>query len=183
VSLSDWSREEVGPYIGYLPQDVELFDGTVADNIARFGDVDATEVVEAATLAGAHAMILELPAGYDTVIGTGGHGLSGGQRQKVGLARAFYRTPPLIVLDEPTSNLDAEGEAAVRQAMDALSRCGSTVVVIGHRPTLLAGVDLLMVIQKGVVTNFGPTADVMPQITRRATGRLDAVVGMPAGRG
>jgi len=181
VSLADWRREEVGPYIGYLPQDIELFEGTVADNIARFGEVDAKRVVEAATLAGAHQMILELPAGYDTVIGASGLGLSGGQRQKIGLARAFYGAPPLVVLDEPTSNLDAEGEAAVRQAMDELHRMGKTVIVIGHRPTLLGGVDLLMVIQKGLVTNFGPTSEVLPQITRRAVTRVEPS-GLPATR-
>jgi PrtD family type I secretion system ABC transporter len=182
VSLADWRREEVGPYIGYLPQDIELFEGTVAANIARFGKLDAELVVEAATRAGAHGMILELPAGYDTVIGAGGHGLSGGQRQKIGLARAFYGAPPLIVLDEPTSNLDAEGEAAVRQAIEELRSMGRTVIVIGHRPTLLAGVDLLMVIQKGMVTNFGPTTEVMPQITRRAVARIDPVGSVPATR-
>jgi ABC-type protease/lipase transport system fused ATPase/permease subunit len=166
VNIADWRREEVGPYIGYLPQDIELFPGTVAENIARFGKVDAEKVVEAARLAGAHQMILELPEGYDTVIGIGGNELSGGQRQRIALARAFYGLPSLIVLDEPTSSLDAEGEAAARQAIEALKEMGRTVVVIAHRPAVLGGTDALMVIQKGNITQFGKTTEILPQITR-----------------
>jgi len=171
VNVSDWRREELGPHLGYLPQDIELFPGTVAQNIARFGDVDAEQVVEAAQLAGAHAMILALPNGYDTPIGPAGENLSGGQRQRVGLARAFYGRPPLILLDEPTSNLDAEGEAAVRQAMEALRAQGRTVIVIAHRPALLGGTDHLMVVLAGSIASFGPTAEVMPQITRRVVSK------------
>lgn len=166
VNLATWQREEVGPHIGYLPQDIELFPGTVAENIARFGRIDSSLIVEAATLAGAHPMILELPEGYDTIIGPAGNNLSGGQRQRIGLARAFYGLPSLIVLDEPSSNLDAEGEAAVRQAIDALRTMGKTVVVIAHRPSLLGGTDVMMVIQRGTVTSFGPTQQMMPLITR-----------------
>ncbi len=162
-----WDAERLGPYIGYLPQDIELFNGTVSENIARFGEVDPDAVVVAARLAGADEMIRELPEGYNTVIGAAGCRLSGGQRQRIGLARAFYRTPPLIVLDEPTSNLDAMGEAAVRSAIDRLRASGCTVAVIAHKPTLIGGVDLLLVIQKGQMTHFGPTAEVLPQITRR----------------
>lgn len=171
VSISDWQREDVGPHIGYLPQDIELFPGTVAENIARFGEIDAAKVVDAARLAGSHQVILELPKGYDTEIGPGAFSLSGGQRQRIGLARAFYGRPPLIVLDEPTSNLDAEGETAVRQAMDALRAAGRTVIVIAHRPAVLGGTDQLMVIQRGKITGLGPTAEVMPQITRRVVAR------------
>lgn len=173
VSVADWRREELGPHVGYLPQDIELFPGTVAQNIARFADVDAQQVVDAAQLAGAHAMILALPKGYDTPIGPAGENLSGGQRQRIGLARAFYGRPPLILLDEPTSNLDAEGEAAVRQAMDALRAQGRTLIVIAHRPAVLGGTDKLMVVMAGAVASFGPTSDVMPAITRR-------VVSQPA---
>ena len=144
-----------------------MFNGTVSENIARFGEVDPDAVVVAARLAGADEMIRELPEGYNTVIGAAGCRLSGGQRQRIGLARAFYRTPPLIVLDEPTSNLDAMGEAAVRSAIDRLRASGCTVAVIAHKPTLIGGVDLLLVIQKGQMTHFGPTAEVLPQITRR----------------
>jgi len=166
VNIADWRREEVGPHIGYLPQDIELFPGSVADNIARFGKVDADKVVAAARLAGAHAMILELSEGYDTLIGVGGNELSGGQRQRIALARAFYGLPALIVLDEPTSNLDTEGEAGVSQAIEELKRQGRTVVVIAHRPAVLEATDALMVLQKGAITQFGRTAEVMTQITR-----------------
>lgn len=173
VNIADWNREDVGPHIGYLPQDIELFPGTVAENIARFGGVDPDKVVDAAQLAGAHQVILELPQGYDTPIGPAGVNLSGGQRQRIGLARAFYGRPPMIVLDEPTSNLDAEGEAAVRQAMEAL-RGQSTVVVIAHRPAVLGGTDRLMVVLKGQIANYGPTSEVMPLITRRVIARPEA---------
>ncbi|HQA11923.1 type I secretion system permease/ATPase, partial [Zoogloea sp.] len=175
ANIADWNREDVGPHIGYLPQDIELFPGTVAENIARFGSVDADRVVDAAQLAGAHQVILELPQGYDTPIGPAGVNLSGGQRQRIGLARAFYGRPPLIVLDEPTSNLDAEGEGAVRQAMEAL-RGQSTMIVIAHRPAVLGGTDQLMVVFKGQIANFGPTSEVMPVITRRVIARPE---GMP----
>ena len=179
VNIADWNREDVGPHIGYLPQDIELFPGTVADNIARFGKVDPDKVVDAAQLAGAHQVILELPQGYDTPIGPSGVNLSGGQRQRIGLARAFYGRPPLIVLDEPTSNLDAEGEGAVRQAMEVL-RGQSTVVVIAHRPAVLGGTDQLMVILKGQIVNFGPTSEIMPVITRRVIARPE---GLPQDAG
>ena len=138
-------------------------------------------MVEAAQLAGAHAMILALPNGYDTPIGTAGENLSGGQRQRIGLARAFYGKPPLVVLDEPTSNLDAEGEAAVRQAMDALRAEGSTVIVIAHRPAVLGGTDKLMVVMGGGMASFGPTSEVMPVITRRVVNRVEAPAALPAG--
>ncbi|MGL6080891.1 type I secretion system permease/ATPase [Methyloversatilis discipulorum] len=177
ANIADWSREQVGPHIGYLPQDIELFPGSIAENIARFGDADPMRVVEAAQLAGAHQVILELPQGYDTRIGPGGVNLSGGQRQRIGLARAFYGRPALIVLDEPTSNLDAEGENAVRQAMDTLRAAGHTVIVIAHRPAVLGGTDRLMVVQRGQITNFGPTTEVMPQITRRVVARPAAESG------
>jgi PrtD family type I secretion system ABC transporter len=171
VNIADWRREEVGPHIGYLPQDIELFPASVAVNIARFGKVDAEKVVEAAKLAGAHEMILELPEGYDTLIGIGGNELSGGQRQKIALARAFYGLPALIVLDEPTSNLDSEGEAAVCKAIQELKQRQRTVVVIAHRLILLTTTDAMMVLQKGVITQFGKTSEVMPQVTRPADAR------------
>jgi len=169
AELCQWDRSQLGSYIGYLPQDVELFSGTVAENIARFGEIDPHAVVEAAQLAGAHETILTLSNGYDTNIGPGGDNLSGGQRQRVGMARAFYRMPPLVVLDEPTSNLDATGEASVRRAVERLKGNGSTVVMIAHRPTLLSGVEKMMVVQQGVITHFGPTSEVMPQVTRRVS--------------
>ena len=177
ANVSDWNREDLGPSIGYLPQDIELFPGSVAANIARFGEVDPQRVVEAAQLAGAHAMILALPDGYDTVIGPAGANLSGGQRQRVGLARAFYGLPPLVLLDEPTSNLDAEGESAVRQAMEELRRQGRTVIVIAHRPALLGGTDRLMVMMNGQIVKYGATAELMPQITRRVVASPEAAPG------
>jgi len=172
AELDQWDPVQLGPHIGYLPQDVELFAGTVADNIARFGEVDPEAVVAAAQLAGAHETILSLPEGYDTYIGPDGQNLSGGQRQRVGIARAFYNRPPLVVLDEPTSNLDAVGEASVRSAIAELKQHGSTVVIIAHRPSLIGEVDNLMVVQGGVVTHFGPASEVMPQITRRSVTKL-----------
>jgi ABC-type protease/lipase transport system fused ATPase/permease subunit len=176
ANIADWKREELGPHIGYLPQDIELFPGTVAANIARFGAVDAQQVVEAAQLAGAHSMILSLPEGYDTVIGPAGANLSGGQRQRIGLARAFYGNPALIVLDEPTSNLDAEGETAVRQAMEELRLRQRTLIVVAHRPALLGGTDQLMVMMNGQIAKLGPTAELMPQITRRVVAGADGTL-------
>jgi len=167
AELNQWSPAMLGPHIGYLSQVVELFPGTVAQNIARFGEVDAETVVDAAQLAGAHETIVQLEEGYETHVGPGGANLSGGQRQRIGLARAFYGRPALIVLDEPTSNMDAVGEASVRAAVEALKTAGSTVVVVAHRPSLVGGVDTMMVVQKGKLTHFGPTADVMPLITRQ----------------
>lgn len=173
MNIADWRREDVGPALGYLPQDIELFPGTVAQNIARFTEPDPQAVVQAAQLAGAHAMILSLPQGYDTVIGPAGANLSGGQRQRIGLARAFYGEPALIVLDEPTSNLDAEGEAVVRQAIEQLKEQRTTIIVIAHRPALLAGTDRLLVLVDGRIASLGATAELMAQITRRAVAQTD----------
>jgi PrtD family type I secretion system ABC transporter len=172
ADVGRWDRQLLGPHIGYLPQEIELFPGSISANIARFGNVDPAAVVEAAKLAGAHEIILKLPHGYDTPIGPGGQNLSGGQRQRVALARAFYGEPALVVLDEPTSNLDTEGEAAVRQALSSLRERGRTVVIIAHRPAVVGEVDKILVIRKGVVTHFGPTAEVLPQITRKVVTRL-----------
>lgn len=169
AEMKQWAPSVLGLHIGYLSQDVELFPGTVAQNIARFGEINADAVVDAAELAGAHETIVKLADGYETQVGPGGINLSGGQSQRIGLARAFYGRPALVVLDEPTSNLDAIGEASVRQAIDTLKGGGSTVVVVAHRPSLVGGVDTMMVVQDGKMTHFGPTAEVMPKITRRPT--------------
>lgn len=159
-----WDKAELGPYIGYLPQDVELFEGTIAENIARFGEVDSTKVVEAAQRAGVHELILRFPEGYDTQIGVSGAVLSGGQRQRMGLARAMYGDPVLVVLDEPNSSLDDAGEAALVEAIRELKRSGRTVILITHRTNVLATVDSLLVLRDGALVLYGPRDEVLARL-------------------
>jgi ATP-binding cassette, subfamily C, bacterial EexD len=168
ADVAAWPRERLGPYLGYLPQDVELFGGTVAENIARLGAPDAAEVVRAAQRANVHDLVLRLPKGYDTEIGDSGQSLSPGQRQRIGLARALYGDPRLVVLDEPNANLDHEGEDALVRALETLKADGVTVVVIAHRPSLLRHVDKMLVLSDGAVAGFGPRNDVMARVTRQA---------------
>ncbi|MEW5729520.1 MAG: type I secretion system permease/ATPase [Pseudomonadota bacterium] len=166
ANLGDWPRDEVGPALGYLPQDVELFDGTVAENIARFGDIDAARVVEAAARAGVHEIILGLPDGYDTRIGDGGRVLSGGQRQRIALARALYGDPAFVVLDEPNSNLDTAGEQALVEAVLGLKERRATTVVVTHRLSILASVDKILVLNAGEVELFGSRDEVLSRLAR-----------------
>ncbi|ABB74583.1 ATP-binding cassette, subfamily C, exporter for protease/lipase [Nitrosospira multiformis ATCC 25196] len=161
-----WNKEELGPYIGYLPQDVELFAGTVGENIARFGEVDSEKVVVAAQRAGIHEMVLCLPQGYDTPLGDGGAGLAGGQKQRLGLARAMYGDPSLIVLDEPNSNLDETGEQALVEAIIDLRRRGKTIVIISHRSSVLRTTTKLLLLVDGKAQLFGPTGEVLAKLTK-----------------
>ena len=168
AALTQWDPEQLGRHIGYLPQDVELFAGTVAQNIARFDpDADADRIIAAAKAAGVHDLILRLPEGYETQIGEGGAALSAGQRQRVALARALYGDPFLVVLDEPNSNLDAEGEQALTQAILGVRARGGIVVVVAHRPSALAGCDLVLVMADGKAQAFGPKDEVLSKVVRQ----------------
>ena len=164
ADLRQWNRAQLGVHLGYLPQHVELFSGTVAQNIARMGSVDDARVIQAAQRAGVHELILRLPQGYDTPVGASGASLSGGQRQRIGLARALYGDPKLLVLDEPNSNLDAEGELALLDAIRTTKRAGCTVIVIAHRPSLVRDVDKVLVLREGRVEQFGPREEVLARL-------------------
>jgi len=164
AEIQHYNADELGPHIGYLPQDIELFNGSVSENIARFGEVDADKIVAAAKKAGVHDLILRLPDAYDTVIGADSGALSGGQRQRIGLARALYNSPKVIVLDEPNSNLDEQGESALANTMQILKQEGATVFVISHRTSILRHIDKLLVMRDGEVQFFGPRDEVMEKL-------------------
>ena len=164
LPISGWDRDELGPYLGYLPQDIELFEGSIAENIARFGEVVSEKVIAAARSTGLHEMILRFPKGYDTPIGEAGQLLSGGQRQRIGLARAVYGDPVLVVLDEPNANLDDVGEAALVQTVKGLKAKGRTVFLITHRPGVLAVADRVLVLRNGMVQTDGPRDEVLAQL-------------------
>ena len=165
-----WPREQLGAHVGYLPQDVELFSGTVAENIARLAEPDPAAVVRAAQRAHVHDMILRLPKGYDTEVGEAGQALSPGQRQRIALARAMYSemsgSPRLVVLDEPNASLDHQGDEALLRTLHGLKEEGVTVLIVAHRPSLLRGVDKLLVLREGAVEMFGPRSAIMAKLTR-----------------
>ncbi len=166
ADLNHLDPERLGPHIGYMPQDVELFSGTVAENIARFQTIDSDAVVTAARKAGVHDMILQLPDGYDTHIGDGGQALSGGQRQRIALARALYGDPKILILDEPNANLDTEGEQALARALQQAKQDGRTIVVISHRTSLLSVVDMIAVLKDGILMKHGPRDTVLGELSK-----------------
>lgn len=166
--IENWDREQLGPHIGYLPQDIELFDGTLAENIGRFNETDSEKIIEAAQRAGIHEMILKFPMGYNTQAGEAGNMLSGGQKQRLGLARAMYDKPTLIVLDEPNANLDDVGERALVQAIQQLKTQNKTVFLITHRPSILSIADYLLVLKEGEITHYGTRNDVLMALNNKA---------------
>jgi ATP-binding cassette subfamily C protein len=168
ATLDQWSPESLGRHIGYVPQDVELFNGTVAQNISRFDEPpDPDAIIAAAQAAGVHDLIIGLPEGYDTIVGDHGSSLSAGQAQRLALARALYRDPFLVVLDEPNSNLDAEGDEALTRAILGLRARGAIVVVVAHRPSAIAGVDYILIMGKGRQQQFGPKEEILTRVTQQ----------------
>jgi ABC-type protease/lipase transport system fused ATPase/permease subunit len=165
--VSTLDNDALGRFLGYLPQSVELFSGTVSENIARMEPVDEKAVVTAAAQAGAHDMILGLSHGYDTEIGESGQNLSGGQRQRVGLARSLYKNPGLVILDEPDANLDDAGEEALADALDHLKQMGITTIMITHKPSLLQTVDKVLILQDGGMAGFGSKAEMFAKMTEK----------------
>ncbi len=166
ADIYQWDKQDLGKYIGYLPQDIELFEGTVSQNIARFQEVDSNKVVDAAQKAGVHEMILKLPDGYDTFLGAGGLSLSGGQKQRVALARAIYDNPVLVVLDEPNSNLDEQGEGSLVKAIETLKQNNTTVVIVTHRPSILKVTNKLAMMQAGTLSTYGDTNEVLSKLSQ-----------------
>ena len=171
VDMSLWNHDELGPYIGFLPQDVGLLAGTVRENISRMAEARDELVVEAAQLSHAHELIAKLPDGYETRLGDGGSGLSGGQRQRIGLARAVFGTPPLIILDEPNANLDQAGEAALAEFILELKQRGSTLLIVGHRPSTIAQADKILLLAGGEVQDFGLRNEVLERMRETARAR------------
>jgi ATP-binding cassette subfamily C protein EexD len=175
ADIAAWDRAELGPHVGYLPQDIELFDGSISENISRFGELSAEKVVAAAKLSGVHEMVLQLPQGYDTVIGGAGGVLSGGQRQRIGLARAVYGSPKLMVLDEPNSNLDDQGEKELVEAINRIKQMNCTVIVITHRTMVLQCVDKILVMKAGQAAAFGPRDKVLASLMAKTKAPAAAI--------
>jgi ATP-binding cassette subfamily C exporter for protease/lipase len=163
-SVFEYDHQQLGPHVGYLPQDVELFEGSVDENIARFGELDSAAIIKAAQKVGIHDLILKFPQGYDTPIGIAGSRLSGGQRQLIGLARAIYGNPSIIVLDEPNANLDDAGEKALNHAVLEFRKNGATVFLITHTKNVLEVVDNLLVLEQGQLLAYGPKQDILPRL-------------------
>ncbi|WP_238273031.1 type I secretion system permease/ATPase [Methylobacterium cerastii] len=181
AALDQWSSAALGPHLGFLPQEVELFAGTVAENIARFDPAAASSaVIAAAQAAGVHELVLRLPEGYDTRIGEGGAGLSAGQRQRIGLARALYGDPFLVLLDEPNANLDTEGENALTQAILGVRRRGGICIVVAHRPSALAAVDLILMMADGRAQAFGPKDEVLKRVLQTVPAQTAPIAPQPA---
>jgi ATP-binding cassette subfamily C exporter for protease/lipase len=168
ADVHTWDKSELGPYLGYLPQGVELLDGSLAENIARFGELDMAQVEAAARLVGLHELIISLPDGYNSPVGRDGTMLSGGQRQRVGLARALYGKPVLVVLDEPNSSLDEVGDLALANAIATLKLMGTTFVVITHRTSVMGVVDKILIMRDGTQQAFGPRDDVLAALKQKA---------------
>lgn len=186
ADVYQWDQSHLGHFIGYLPQDVELFPGTISQNIARLGEVEPDQVVAAAQKAGVHELILRLPNGYDTPVGgmPGGVMLSGGQRQRVALARALYGNPRLVILDEPNSNLDDVGEQALAQTLNQLRNEGVTTIIVTHKPTILSAVDKILILQHGQVARFGPKEEILQiaAVPRPVQSAPPAAPQMPPGK-
>jgi PrtD family type I secretion system ABC transporter len=180
AEVSTWPKESLGRHLGYLPQDIELFADTVAANISRFQTGNDDKVIEAAELAGVHDMILRLPQGYETQVGEGGAILSGGYRQRIGLARAVYGNPSVVILDEPSSNLDADGDAALADCIVQLKERRITVVIVSHRPATINVVDKILLIRDGIAEMFGARAEVMARLTRPVPAQAVAASGRNA---
>jgi ATP-binding cassette subfamily C exporter for protease/lipase len=176
--IHTWDKGELGPYLGYLPQDVELFDGSIAENIARFGDIDREQVREAARQVGLEAMIDALPDGFDTLLGEDGARLSGGQRQRVALARAIYGWPKFVLLDEPNSSLDEAGEKSLLETLLELKRRGSTTIIITHRRSVLPAADKILLMRDGQLAAYGPRDEVLAALQKARQQQL-AAAGVP----
>jgi PrtD family type I secretion system ABC transporter len=186
VEIAEWSHDEVGPLVGYVPQEIEFFEGSVAENIARLGEVDPAKVVQAAQLIGMHESILTFPKGYDTPLGETGFALSGGQRQRLAIARAIYGMPKYVVMDEPNSNLDEVGENALIAAVKALKDNGGTVIITTHRPRLVSIVDMMLVLKNGSQVAFGTAKDMLEALGAKVAGSVSkkthgVVAGAEAG--